>query len=214
MTTTAQATKTRRAKAPDSRLFEDSKECTKCKAILPFSCFSPSSKIKSGYYSWCKPCCVKAVQERNKKASDERKQKLAEYRAAYNKKYWQEKRDVLAQKNKEYREKNKDLLTALTNKYYQENKERWYQYNLEYRKANKGKINNWVRTRRKSLNQRSFPEQKKAIDDFYQNCPPDHHVDHIVPITHPLVCGLHVIANLQYLPARENCKKRNRFDIE
>jgi hypothetical protein len=37
-----------------------------------------------------------------------------------------------------------------------------------------------------------------------------HHVDHIVPITSKLVCGLHCEANLQILTFNENIKKGNR----
>lgn len=38
-----------------------------------------------------------------------------------------------------------------------------------------------------------------------------HHVDHIVPIVHPLVCGLHTADNLQVLTESENCSKQNRW---
>jgi 5-methylcytosine-specific restriction endonuclease McrA len=37
-------------------------------------------------------------------------------------------------------------------------------------------------------------------------------VDHIIPIAHPDVCGLHTFANLQIITSEENRKKGQHFD--
>lgn len=54
--------------------------------------------------------------------------------------------------------------------------------------------------------------QTDKIRQFYMDCPPDCHVDHIIPLCGTLVSGLHVLENLQYLPAQENLKKGNKYD--
>lgn len=41
----------------------------------------------------------------------------------------------------------------------------------------------------------------------------EHQVDHIVPLTHPRVCGLHWEGNMQIITAEENQKKSNKFHI-
>lgn len=41
----------------------------------------------------------------------------------------------------------------------------------------------------------------------------ERHVDHVIPLRHPLVCGLHVHNNLEILTSVENMKKHNRFEV-
>jgi hypothetical protein len=56
----------------------------------------------------------------------------------------------------------------------------------------------------------------KAIRDVYREADRltvqtgvKHHVDHIIPLTHPRVCGLHVADNLRPIPAGPNMSKNN-----
>lgn len=54
----------------------------------------------------------------------------------------------------------------------------------------------------------------EKIKEFIRACPTGYHVDHVIPLQGELVSGLHVLNNLQYLPAKENCSKRNKFTIQ
>lgn len=65
--------------------------------------------------------------------------------------------------------------------------------------------------RTRKLHQMPAWADAEEIFKFYDRCPAGYHVDHIVPLKGKTVRGFHVIDNLQYLPARENISKGNRY---
>ena len=79
----------------------------------------------------------------------------------------------------------------------------------------------YVVARRKKRD-KSMPKwaNKVAIEEFYikarlltEETGIRHEVDHIIPLNHALVCGLHVEHNLQVITKTENQKKSNNFDV-
>lgn len=66
----------------------------------------------------------------------------------------------------------------------------------------------------KKLQQLPLWADRDKIKEIYKNCPEGYHVDHIVPLQGELVSGLHVETNLQYLLAKDNLQKGNKFIIE
>jgi hypothetical protein len=68
-------------------------------------------------------------------------------------------------------------------------------------------------TKRKKRLKRQTPlwADAEKIRQIYIDRPDGYHVDHIIPLKGELVCGLHVESNLQYLPAKENISKKNKF---
>jgi hypothetical protein len=52
-------------------------------------------------------------------------------------------------------------------------------------------------------------EQLAAMAEIYEKARRGQHVDHIVPLKHPRVCGLNVPWNLEIVPAEVNLAKSN-----
>ena len=95
----------------------------------------------------------------------------------------------------------------------------WRNENIEHRKssfaawckANPDK-RSAVAAKRRAAKLKATPTwaNQVAIKSIYaQAASRGMHVDHIVPLNSPIVCGLHVEANLQLLPDKENYSKGN-----
>jgi 5-methylcytosine-specific restriction endonuclease McrA len=112
--------------------------------------------------------------------------------------------------------KNKEARAAVSKRYNSkpEVKARGPEYKRKYRARNHIKCKAQVSARRDKVKV-ATPKwvDMGAIEEIYrQAIYTGMTVDHIVPIKHPDVCGLHVPWNLQLLSAAENYSKSNLFN--
>src|SRR5210317_2247166 len=117
-------------------------------------------------------------------------------RSEYYREYYQRNR----LKKLEYAKNQRELLGPIV---LAENQKNYYLKNhhmMAYKKA--------LRRSRKKLATPVWSDLDK-INEVYANCSDDMTVDHIIPITSPIVCGLHVSWNVQYLTRSANSKKGN-----
>lgn len=116
------------------------------------------------------------------------------------------------EKNKEYqskyRESHKDERAKYANGYYKTyypaNKHKYVQYVANRRAAKLKATPKWYEL----IRVRNLYEQcsNKTKDTGVQ-----HHIDRIIPLQHPQVCGLHYIDNLQIITKVENLEKGNKL---
>ena len=117
-------------------------------------------------------------------------------RKKYYDEYYQRNRQAKLEYQKQRRETlGKEVLALYQKNYYIKN-----HHMMSYKKALR-------RSRKRQAT--PFWSDLDKIQEIYKNCPSDMTVDHIIPITSPIVCGLHVSWNLQYLTRSENSKKGN-----
>jgi hypothetical protein len=140
----------------------------------------------------------------------------------------------VAEQNRRYRQKNPERRRAQKQRWQRRNMERVVAYNREWRRKNPDKAaahgKKWrdnngavfqaiVRKRQATvINRTPKWADHEAMKQFYLCAKRmeaatgiKHHVDHIVPLQGRDVCGLHVEANLQVLPANVNLRKADRW---
>ena len=157
--------------------------------------------VRDGY------CCeCKSLKEKENKVR----------RLEYAKKYYRKNTQNVKAKTREYAINNADKVSA--------NQKKWRTNNAskikQYRKDNRGLYAYHVAKRRKRVKQ-ATPAwvNMEEIKQFYMLAAKlsnetgiPHEVDHIIPLVHELVCGLHCPENLRVIPKVDNIKKSNKFE--
>lgn len=180
----------------------DSKYCNSCSTIKAYTEFNKSKKELDGLNCACRACEKQSYQVNRELVLLKCKEYYILNRAA-----------ILIRVNN-YRLANSEIISSRKSAYYYKNKEaisikqRYYTllHPLETRAAK-------AKYRASKLKATPQWADLEKIKNIYRECPKGYHVDHIVPLRHHLVCGLHCEFNLQHLTAIENMRKSNKFEV-
>ena len=158
------------------------------------------------YGSGVKPCvaCQNSRTARYYLSHKEKHQKdLAIYYQAVTKKKRIENKEHFREISRRFHAKHPERVKEWCRKWRAENRSLWFENGKQA----------WIKRYAMIGDQLIAKTFAKEIKAFYRGCPKGYHVDHIIPLRGKTVNGLHVPWNLQYLPAEENAKKGNRFEV-
>lgn len=172
------------------------KVCSTCKESKFLSLFHDDKNKKDGKLSRCKSCESVRKKLYYNSNSDVIKEKALSYH--------HDNRERVLSRKQSYWHKNKNDINAKRRLF----KEMWSAQSSK-RRANKLKATPpWLSKEHQKEIQNLF----WLARDLRSVTGEEYHVDHIVPLTNKIVCGLHVPWNLQILPSDINLSKSNSFD--
>lgn len=158
------------------------RQCSKCGRLLSFNFFTKRNGEKLGIGYECKDC-EKVYREEN---------------ITYQIKYKLLNREATREWMQKYYIDNKSTILSRMETYYQNNKKDFFARAAKRRASKLQATPKWA--------------DLGVIKEIYRTCPEGYHVDHVIPLQHPLVCGLHCEFNLQHLSAHENLSKGNKYE--
>ena len=134
----------------------------------------------------------------------------------YQKEYYEKNKEAIRLKRKERYSRNKEKELERNREYYWNNKEELAVKKKEYY-SNKENLPAYAarEAKRRAAKLNATPQWAdcgKIKDIYAQAATTGQHVDHIVPLQNPNVCGLHCEDNLQLLEPTENLSKGNSFN--
>lgn len=155
--------------------------------------------------------------EYNRKWRINNKEKVKGQQAAYRERH----KEVILARNRSWVSENKERNSQQKREHYMRNKERYDAKSAEYAKTHAGwKASHCAKRRAKKKQAMPVWAKDGYMKIFYKLAKLESkrtgkrvEVDHIVPLQHDLVCGLHCEDNLQLLFAADNYAKSNKFDV-
>lgn len=155
----------------------------------------------------CKTCgSVKPLDDfyADARLSDGRKSECKQCTQARVKAWGESNRDKTKKYKKAWSEKNEAKHVELRKQWVASNRGKSLAINAKRRAKRLGAIPSWADL---SRIESVYLEAGRRID-----AGEDVHVDHVVPLCSPVVCGLHVHENLRIVPANVNRSKSTSFD--
>lgn len=177
------------------------KTCSKCKQEKAFEFFHKHRSSSDGYKNICKACRKGEHVDRYVKNKEEHNKRAIKWR--------KDNPEKVKEIQKTFREKHKESRAS---------------YAKAWREANRGSVNSYNAYRHSCKKQRT-PSWLSEFDLLKIQCLYQvasmrskesgykWHVDHIVPLQGENVCGLHVPWNLRVIPAEDNLRKYNKYEI-
>lgn len=209
------------------------KQCSKCRVTKTTDDFGTDRNRKNGLHIYCRQCVRKnsAIFRVNnpikaRESSAKYRRENPEKRKQSVRKYCDENKERIAQSSAQYRKDHPEKRTTSIARYNADNRLAVRARNAKWALENPGSTTAKSARHRASKLQAMPPwSNGQYVNDLYENCREAElifadagvdikfHVDHIVPLQHDKVCGLHVADNLQILTETENCVKSNQFIV-
>lgn len=189
------------------------KYCVSCKKVKLFSEFGNEAKREDGKSIYCKQC-FNVLRDRWSLKNNEKIKQIAKV-------YRENNKGKVREATKNWERKNPEKVRDKHIRMYEKHKEKRLAYARKVKLENREVYTQLERLRCAKRSQ-AFPKlaDRKKMNDIYREARRleksdgiKRHVDHIVPLVHPLVSGLHCEFNLRILTAAENMAKKNHFEI-
>ena len=159
----------------------------------------------------CKPC----ISIRSREYYQRNRERCIAYQAVYRK----ENQEEVKRRRRGWYHENREQQLDYKREYYRRNQKECLERSLKWQRDNPGKARarNALRKARKLQATPRWVDLKE-IEKFYEEAHQltestgiKYEVDHIIPLVHADVSGLHVPWNLQIITKEENLRKSNSF---